>query len=179
MRLFGPMLFAVMALLGFWPALRAQAQSPTAMVCQFNSGPRASTAAFFQADHGPPVEAGTACTDNDGSNGRAIADDGTKVRTTICQFDSGPKAGFAFDLAGRGGTPLPPGAACSDGKDSSGKSIAVGIAIPTATLTNICKITFGPKIGTIFDVTSYNLPPTQIGSPCSDLDGNIGIGIAK
>jgi hypothetical protein len=147
------------------------------VICQFDSGPRAGSAATFQTDHGPLVAAGTACTDNDGSNGLAIADDGTKIRTTVCQFDSGPKAGFAFDLAGRGGMPLPVGAACTDGKDSSGKAMAIGIAIPTATLTKICRVTFGPKAGLTFDVTSLNLPPMQVGAPCSDRDGNIGIGI--
>lgn len=44
--------------------------------------------------------------------------------TTICKFQSGPKAGTTFDFAPYGVQPIPVGAPCNDGVSSFGIAVA-------------------------------------------------------
>jgi hypothetical protein len=173
-------------------------------ICQFISGPRAGTIFDFQPYGVKPLSVGHPCTDFQGSTGIAGIGAGAITSpvlgamsapnsnlTTVCQFNSGPKAGTAFDFKPYGVQPIVVGRPCSDFQGSSG--IAGFAAAATSSpdlgvspapgqapkLTTVCRFNSGPKAGTSFDFQPYGAQPLPVGHPCTDFQGSTGIaGIA-
>lgn len=94
-------------------------------VCQFNNGPRSGTQIDFAPYGVQPIPVGSPCQDGAGSSGIAIAGSGTNTNTTtVCQFNSGGRAGTRFDFAPYGVQPIPVGSPCTDGAGSNGIAVA-------------------------------------------------------
>jgi hypothetical protein len=114
--------------------LPARAQSGLTTVCQFTSGPRAGSTFDFRPYGVQPIPVGSPCTDGQSSTGIAVAGGrGTPSNgpapssggmTTVCQFNAGPKAGSTVDFKPYGVQPIPVGAPCTDGQNSTGVAIA-------------------------------------------------------
>jgi hypothetical protein len=105
--------------------------------------------------------------------------------TTVCQFQSGPRAGTTFDFATLGIQGIPVGLPCTDGQGSSGIAIAPGASGASGTLppvsgglTTVCQFTSGPRTGTTFDFAPFGIQPIQVGLPCTDGQGSNGVAIA-
>ena len=97
---------------GMWTAVSlspSHAQTNLTTVCHFTVGPRAGSTFDFASFGARPIPVGSACTDGNLSSGVAVpaVSPPTPVpgfqpganMTTVCQFNSGPRAGTAFDFA--------------------------------------------------------------------------------
>jgi hypothetical protein len=171
-------------------------------VCQFNSGPKAGTSFDFKPYGVQPIAVGRPCSDFQGSTGVAgfaaatasspnvsasPAPGQAPKLTTVCQFNSGPKAGTSFDFQPYGTQPLPVGHPCTDFQGSNGiAGIATASAPgrdPSATpaasqkadLSTVCQFNSGPRAGTTFDFQPYGTQPLPVGHPCTDFQGSTGI----
>jgi hypothetical protein len=178
--------------------------SELSTICQFISGPRAGTTFDFQPFGVKPLPVGHPCTDFQGNigiagiGGAAIPGPDLSATsaansnlTTVCQFNSGPKAGTTFDFRPYGVQPIAVGRPCSDFQGSSGVAgfAAVATSIPNLSaspapgqaskLTTVCQFNSGPKSGMSFDFQPYGAQPLPTGHPCTDFQGSTGIaGIA-
>jgi hypothetical protein len=168
----------------------------TSTVCSFNHGPAAGTT----HDYAPldPLPVGATCNDGNGSTGTIIpkADNPAtgaaapasnasvgQPMTTVCSFNQGPAAGTSHDYAPL--DPLPVGAACNDGKGSTGTMIAKPQAPATGPesaaadsheTSTLCKFTSGPAAGTMHDYAP--LDPLPVGTACNNGAGSTGVIIA-
>ncbi len=128
---------------GMWTAVSlspSHAQTNLTTVCHFTVGPRAGSTFDFASFGARPIPVGSACTDGNLSSGVAVpaVSPPTPVpgfqpganMTTVCQFNSGPRAGTAFDFAPFGVQPIPVGSPCTDGQLSNGIAIAKLAAPP-------------------------------------------------
>jgi hypothetical protein len=117
---------------------------------------------------------------------RAQNHDGSEL-TTICQFNSGPKAGTSFDFQPFGVRPFPVGHPCSDFQGSTGVAGIATASAPTheqraapaarqnADLSTVCQFSSGPRAGTSFDFQPYGVKPFPVGHPCTDFQGSNGV----
>ena len=113
----------------------------TTLTCKFTSGPRAGQIQDFSKVPGArPARIGSPCTDGRSSNGVAIkptessstneetdssnADDDSSGTSTVCQFNSGPRAGQWHDYAPM--QPIRIGSSCQDGAGSTGRVVRSG-----------------------------------------------------
>jgi predicted hydrocarbon binding protein len=156
----------------------AKNPSSTSTVCQFNSGPAAGTIHDYAPLAGLPI--GSSCQDGAGSTGVIIAKTpsssagAASSTSTVCQFNSGPRAGTTHDYAPLAGLPI--GSSCQDGAGSTGVIIAktpsssAGAASSTST---ICQFNSGPAAGTKHDYAP--LAGLPIGSSCQDGAGSTGV----
>ncbi len=152
----------------------SQAQTMSTL-CTFDSGPRAGET----QDYAPkaPLPVGSPCHDGAGSTGKVVAAGGTPTlggggKSTLCKFDSGPRAGETQDYAPK--APLPVGGPCHDGAGSTGKVVAAGGSGGKSTL---CKFDSGPRAGETQDYAP--MAPLAVGSPCHDGAGSTGKVVAK
>ncbi|HLZ02761.1 MAG TPA: hypothetical protein VKR55_11495 [Bradyrhizobium sp.] len=114
-------------------AYPGHAQSNFTTVCHFTVGPRAGTTFDFARFGAPPIPVGSPCTDGQFSSGVAVSAptipapvpgfQASSNVTTVCQFNSGPRAGTTFDFAPFGVHPIPVGSPCTDGAMSNGIAI--------------------------------------------------------
>jgi hypothetical protein len=103
--------------------------------------------------------------------------------TTVCQFNTGPRAGTSLDFHAYGVQPIPIGSPCTDGRGSSGVAIAggnqsAGPSTGSANLTTLCRFTSGPKAGSVVDYKTYGVQPVAVGSQCTDGADSYGTAIA-
>jgi hypothetical protein len=178
------------------PATNASVSQQMSTVCSFNHGPAAGTT----HDYAPldPLPVGTTCNDGNGSTGTMIARpqnpapggaapatnaSSSQQMSTVCSFNQGPAAGTTHDYAPL--DPLPVGAACNDGKGSTGTMIAKPQAPATGSgspavgsqeTSTLCKFTSGPVAGTMHDYAP--LDPLPVGTACNDGAGSTGVIIA-
>jgi hypothetical protein len=99
--------------------------------CRFTSGPLSGQVLDYSKYPGakPGVE-GAPCTDGISSNGvvvqgggRLVLPDPRAEMTYVCKFQQGPRAGQTQDYSKYGVQPIPVGAPCQDGVQSSGVGV--------------------------------------------------------
>lgn len=110
-------------------------------------------------------------------------------RTTVCEFNSGPRAGTRFDFGPLGVQGIPVGAPCHDGAGSTGLAVAgsgsggrsggSGGAGPNegGGTTFKCRFSNGPRAGTTVDYSTMGVQPVPIGAPCQDGVSSYGVGV--
>ena len=104
--------------------------------------------------------------------------------TTVCRFNSGPRAGTSFDFQPYGVQPIPVGAPCTDGQGSNGVAVASSGSgdLPSqgaVPLTTVCRLNSGPRAGTFFDFRPYGVQPIPVNAPCTDGQGSNGVAVAS
>ena len=104
--------------------------------------------------------------------------------TTVCRFNSGPRAGTSFDFQPYGVQPIPVGAPCTDGQGSNGVAVASSGSgdLPSqgaVPLTTVCRFNSGPRAGTFFDFRPYGVRPIPVNAPCTDGQGSNGVAVAS
>jgi hypothetical protein len=178
------------------PATNASISQQTSTICSFNHGPASGTT----HDYAPldPLPVGSTCNDGNGSTGTIIPKPDnpatgaaapatnasvSQQMTTVCSFNQGPAAGTTHDYAPL--DPLPVGAACNDGKGSTGTMIAKpqtpasapeSPAADSHETSTLCKFTSGPASGTMHDYAP--LDPLPVGTACNNGAGSTGVIIA-
>ena len=144
----------------------------TSTICKFETGPQAGKTHDFAPL--APLPVGSACQDGAMplNTGHVVASSGESgvigSTSTICKFESGPRAGETHDYA-----PLPAlsvGSRCQDGGTplSTGHVVA-GSAATSRTIgsmSTICKFESGPQAGRSRDYAPLAALP--VGSPCQD-----------
>ena len=86
----------------------------------------------------------------------------TSQKSTVCQFDDGPRAGETQDYAPK--APLPVGSSCWDGVSSHGH--VVPATRKSAQKSTLCKFEDGPRAGETQDYAPK--APLPVGSSCWD-----------
>lgn len=98
---------------------------------------------------------------------------GSGQMSSICKFQTGPRAGQTQDYAPQ---KLPVGSPCWDGVSSSGVVVAAmggGAAAGAGAVSTRCQFNAGPRAGTVQDYAP--MPPVAVGTSCHDGQGSTGV----